>query len=129
LTGQRTCWAGAPTIGAFLGWAEHAPYEKIIVTAAAKLVPPALLQQLKPGGRMVLPIALAEDQKLTVLEKDVGGSNPSPRGHVRPVRSARDREVNGTLPRVQLTISWARERERAAPPSLPAAARSNLCSQ
>ena len=32
-----------------LGWPVHAPYDKIIVTAAAKLVPPALLQQLKPG--------------------------------------------------------------------------------
>ena len=67
-----------------LGWAEHAPYDKIIVTAAAKLVPPALLQQLKPGGRMVLPIALAEDQKLTVVEKDVAG-----RTHVREVMSVR----------------------------------------
>jgi protein-L-isoaspartate(D-aspartate) O-methyltransferase len=56
-----------------LGWPEHAPYDKIIVTAAAELVPPALLQQLRPGGRMVLPARLAEDQKLTVVEKDAGG--------------------------------------------------------
>ena len=67
-----------------LGWAEHAPYDKIIVSAAAKLVPPALLEQLKPGGRMVLPIALAEDQKLTAVEKDVAG-----RAHVREVMSVR----------------------------------------
>ena len=67
-----------------LGWAEHAPYDKIIVTAAAKLVPPALLQQLKPSGRMVLPTALAEDQKLTVVEKDAAG-----RAHVRELMSVR----------------------------------------
>jgi protein-L-isoaspartate(D-aspartate) O-methyltransferase len=56
-----------------LGWAEHAPYDKIIVTAAAELVPPALLQQLKPDDRMVLPTGLAEEQKLTVVEKDIAG--------------------------------------------------------
>jgi protein-L-isoaspartate(D-aspartate) O-methyltransferase len=65
-----------------LGWAEHAPYDKIMVTAAAELVPPALLQQLRPGGRMVLPTGLAEDQKLTVVEKDATG-----RTHLRELMS------------------------------------------
>jgi protein-L-isoaspartate(D-aspartate) O-methyltransferase len=67
-----------------LGWAEHAPYDKIIVSAAAQLVPPVLLQQLKPGGRMVLPTGLAEDQKLTVVEKDVAG-----RARIRELMSVR----------------------------------------
>ena len=66
------------------GWPEHAPYDKIIVTAAAKLVPPALLQQLRPGGRMVLPTGLAEDQKLTVVEKDAAG-----RAHLQELMSVR----------------------------------------
>jgi len=38
-----------------LGWPDHAPYDRIMVTAAPDLIPPALLQQLKPGGRMVIP--------------------------------------------------------------------------
>jgi protein-L-isoaspartate(D-aspartate) O-methyltransferase len=67
-----------------LGWPEHAPYDKIIVSAAAELVPPVLLQQLKPGGRMVLPTGLAEEQKLTVVEKDVAG-----RARVRELMSVR----------------------------------------
>jgi protein-L-isoaspartate(D-aspartate) O-methyltransferase len=67
-----------------LGWAEHAPYDKIIVTAAAELAPPALVQQLKPGGRMVLPTGSAEDQKLTVVDKDAAG-----RTHLRELMSVR----------------------------------------
>jgi protein-L-isoaspartate(D-aspartate) O-methyltransferase len=67
-----------------LGWADHAPYDKIIVAAAAELVPPALLLQLRPGGRMVLPTGLADDQKLTVVEKDGAG-----RAHLRDLMSVR----------------------------------------
>ena len=55
------------------GWAEHAPYDKILVTAAAERPPPALLQQLKPGGRLVMPLGPAEAQRLTVVDKDAAG--------------------------------------------------------
>jgi protein-L-isoaspartate(D-aspartate) O-methyltransferase len=55
------------------GWPEHAPYEKIVVCAASELVPPALIGQLKPGGRMVVPCGLADSQKLTLVEKSLEG--------------------------------------------------------
>ena len=43
----------------YRGWPEHAPFDAIIVTAAASSVPPALIEQLKPGGRLVIPLESA----------------------------------------------------------------------
>jgi protein-L-isoaspartate(D-aspartate) O-methyltransferase len=40
----------------YYGWPEHAPFDAVIVTAAASHVPPPLLEQLKPGGRMIIPV-------------------------------------------------------------------------
>jgi protein-L-isoaspartate(D-aspartate) O-methyltransferase len=51
------------------GWSEHAPFAKILVTAAAEVPPKALLDQLAPGGRMVLPLGPEEIQQLTVIDK------------------------------------------------------------
>jgi len=56
------------------GWPEHAPFDKIIVTAAPELIPPALIYQLKPAGKMVLPAGLPDEQQLILLEKDADGS-------------------------------------------------------
>lgn len=56
------------------GWPEHALYDAIIVTAAAPEMPKALIDQLKPGGRLVIPIGAAGmTQFLTLVEKDVEG--------------------------------------------------------
>ncbi len=55
------------------GWPEHAPFDKILVSAAAELCPPALIEQLRPGGRMVLPTGVENDQQLTVVEKAADG--------------------------------------------------------
>ena len=45
-----------------------------MVTAAPELIPPALIHQLKPGGRMVIPAGLPEAQQLILIEKDASGS-------------------------------------------------------
>ena len=57
----------------YYGWPEHAPFDKVMVAAGAELVPPPLLQQLKPGGRMVIPTGLPDSQQLMLVEKDAGG--------------------------------------------------------
>ena len=56
------------------GWPEHAPFDKIIVTAAPELIPSTLIYQLKPGGRMVIPAGLRDGQQLILLEKDQDGT-------------------------------------------------------
>jgi protein-L-isoaspartate(D-aspartate) O-methyltransferase len=56
------------------GWPEHAPFDKVLVTAAPDLIPPPLIYQLKPGGKMVIPAGLPDDQQLIVVEKDAAGS-------------------------------------------------------
>ena len=55
------------------GWDEHAPFDAILITAAAPEPPFELVEQLKPGGRMVLPIGGPDVQKLSVIEKQGGG--------------------------------------------------------
>jgi len=57
----------------YYGWPEHAPFDKVIVTAAPELVPPPLLGQLKAGGRMVIPAGIADAQQLMLVVKDAKG--------------------------------------------------------
>lgn len=58
----------------YLGWPESAPYDGIIVTACAPSVPPPLIDQLKPGGRMIIPIGQPHAcQELRLVEKSMDG--------------------------------------------------------
>lgn len=59
----------------YYGWAEHAPYDAIIVTAAASHIPPPLVRQLKPGGVLVIPVGTQfQVQQLTLVRKAMDGT-------------------------------------------------------
>jgi protein-L-isoaspartate(D-aspartate) O-methyltransferase len=59
----------------YAGWPEHAPYDGIIVTAAAPYIPAALIAQLKPAARLVIPVGEPGNvQQLLVVEKDAAGA-------------------------------------------------------
>ncbi len=55
----------------YYGWEEHAPFDAIVVTAAAEYIPPPLIEQLKDGGRMIIPVGSAfRVQQLMLIEKN-----------------------------------------------------------
>lgn len=69
----------------YAGWPAHAPFDGIIVTAAPETIPPPLLEQLKPGGKLVIPIGAEHGfQELLLVEVDEAGEVS--RRSVLPVR-------------------------------------------
>ena len=69
----------------YAGWPEEAPFDAVVVTAGADSIPPALIEQLAPGGRLVMPVGDPNvDQQLVLLEKDASGQVASKR--LLPVR-------------------------------------------
>ncbi|MFT3868544.1 MAG: protein-L-isoaspartate(D-aspartate) O-methyltransferase [Nibricoccus sp.] len=59
----------------FSGWPEHAPYDGILVAAAADKVPEALLNQLRPGARLVMPVGSLHWQHLVLVTRDLNGED------------------------------------------------------
>ena len=78
------------------GWSEHAPFDKVIVTAAPDLIPPPLIHQLKAGGKMVVPAGLPNTQKLILAEKLANG-----RMTMKEILSVRFSQLEGTEPDMQ----------------------------
>jgi protein-L-isoaspartate(D-aspartate) O-methyltransferase len=64
------------------GWAAHAPYDAIVVTAAAERVPEALITQLAPGGRLVIPVGTQGAQKLKLITRTATGTSTRELGEV-----------------------------------------------
>jgi protein-L-isoaspartate(D-aspartate) O-methyltransferase len=75
------------------GWPEHAPYDKLIVTAAPDLIPPSLIHQIKAGGKMVIPAGNPDSQQLMLVEKTLEGRVTTK--EILPVRFSQ-LEENGT---------------------------------
>ena len=83
------------------GWAEHAPFDKVIVAAAPDLIPPPLIAQLKPGGKMVIPAGLTGTQQLMLVEK--GSDSRITTREILPVRFAQLEE--GEHPHLRVVSS------------------------
>jgi protein-L-isoaspartate(D-aspartate) O-methyltransferase len=79
----------------YYGWPDHAPFDKIMVCAAPDLIPGALLQQLKPGGKMAIPTGIAGAQQLLLVEKDAAGAVSTK--EILPVRFAQLEGTESTL--------------------------------
>ena len=87
----------------YLGWPEAAPFDAIIVTCAPQKIPPPLVEQLKEGGRMVIPLGERHLQKLYVLEKKGGKmvGNPKRGTLFVPMTGRAQRDPRGQTPEAQ----------------------------
>lgn len=73
----------------YYGWSEQAPFDKIIVATSSDSIPDALIEQLKPGGRLVMPVGPEESQTLVLYVKPESGSTEPAPQEILPVRFSR----------------------------------------
>ena len=73
----------------YYGWAEQAPFDKIIVATSSDNIPDALIEQLKPGGRLVMPVGTEDNQALVLYVKQESGSTEPETKVILPVRFSR----------------------------------------
>ena len=79
----------------YWGWEEHAPFDSIVVTAAAEYIPPPLIEQLAEGGRMIIPVGHPyQTQYLTLVEKEEGEVTTERLMPVRFVPFTREEETD-----------------------------------
>lgn len=84
----------------YLGWPQAAPFDAIVVAAGAPSVPPPLIEQLAPGGRLIIPVGEREDMSLLLVNK-------LPNGHVLQEKSLSVRFVPLTGPHIEVTTRRA----------------------
>lgn len=108
----------------YAGWQEHAPYDAILVRASVATIPPALIEQLKPGGRMVVPVGAFGFQSLMLVEKRPDGTTkqkdtmpvrfvPLPRygqPGITPPGLAHDENTKPAIPFFRVPLPSASER-------------------
>ena len=66
-----------------LGWSAYAPYDAIVVAAGGPEIPRPLVEQLAPGGRLLIPVGARGAQTLTLVERDDAGTRQIPLGEAR----------------------------------------------
>ena len=113
----------------YKGWPEKAPFDAIVVTAAAPRVPEALVEQLKPGGRMVIPVGAAGGaQELLLIVKTARGQARAQKHPAGALRAAGAGQLRTQNRRVSVMVWPSRRISMRLRKLLPSSATCRPCS-